>query len=105
GWTTVSVCSSLRRGPRGQHVWKASQDNPGGLRRWEIRNPNRPHKLARPVRREASPERAESLIVARVCWRWARQGVPSCDRRGKGGALTQRIELKQRTRGWPGRPG
>jgi len=74
GWTTASIRSTLRRGPRGQHVWKTSQGNLGGLRRWEI-SPNHLHKLASPARRQASPERSESLIVALICSTSKEQGA------------------------------
>src|SRR6266404_4886017 len=50
------------------------------------------------VRRNASPEKSESLIVALIC-------IISKGARSQGGTLTQSKEAKRRTRGWPGQPG
>lgn len=60
--------------------------------------PRQQHKRVRPVRLRLSPEKSESLIVALICI--ILNGAGS-----QGGTLVQRMEAKQRTRGWPGQPG
>ena len=61
-------------------------------------NPNGAPKLAVPARRNAFPEKSESLIVALIC-------IILNDARSQGGTLMQCAEAKRRTRGWPGQPG